>query len=804
MRTSSRRLAWAFSTSAIALISASAVFAQGGLEEITVTARRTEENLMAIPMAISAVSADAIQSAGIKDMRTLAAYTPGLHIDQGLTNNLTRTLTFRGLSTSSGQVFVDGISLAGNGTPYLGALDHVEVLVGPQSVYFGRATFQGALNFVTKKPADHFAGRAYGEFGSYGTHEVALTLEGPIVEDKLGVRITGRGFGTDGQWRNSSQPDQTMGSRSSRSFIGTAYFTPTDEITAKVFVDHEWDDSGPPAAIALKGNSLPQFGGSGTQVPGVTGGSQELFCNTQGTFGTYYCGALPNASQIDHKIISGNYDITPYLQGIFFDNRIGVPMLFDPRFLQHNGGKAVTDMVHLSVEYAATSGWTFQSLSGWHHTLGQSINAPNYRDTRDVPNPQFNTPIAAGQPCCRLNYISFHLMQQSINNDYNQEFRVSTPQTWRLRGTAGASYLYTTSPGNTNFGQSKTVPQYQGSLTAQRTKTPAIYGGLYYDLMDTLTLTAEARYQWDTVIATTWYPTVAAPRSDKYGSFSPRVSLDYKYASDSLLYGLFSRGYRRGGFNSILVGQPASVLAQLAPIGAAETFGQEKLDNFEAGWKSTWLGGLARTRLTGYYQLWRNGQVPSIISFVQPNGGVVNTSVTTNGGAVDLYGTEFEADWAPSEKLTLNATFNWETSKIKAYNYTPVGTQIRRSTNITGNRFWGSPQLKWSVSPTYTDHLSGDWDWYTRLDWRYRGKYYIDGTNLAWLPGNHNLDLRFGIQHASLKIEAYVTNLLDSRNFTQGEYGADSSSSTGGSIENEIRLGLPYKRAFGINMTYDF
>src|SRR5262249_13765283 len=162
---------------------------------------------------------------------------------------------------------------------------------------------------------------------------------------------------------------------------------------------------------------------------------------------------------------------------------------------------------------------------------------------------------------------------------------------------------------------------------------------------------------------------------------------------------------------------------------------------------------------------------------------------------------EFEADWAVTEKLTLNASFNWETSKIKNYNYIPVGLQIRRSADVNGNKFWGSPQVKWALSPTYTDHLFGDWDWYTRVDYRYRAKSYIDVTNLAWLPGSHNIDLRVGIQRSSLKIEGYVTNLTDDRNFKQGEYGSDSSSTTGGSNENEIRLGLPNKRAFGINVT---
>src|SRR5262249_23212895 len=156
--------------------------------------------------------------------------------------------------------------------------------------------------------------------------------------------------------------------------------------------------------------------------------------------------------------------------------------------------------------------------------------------------------------------------------------------------------------------------------------------------------------------------------------------------------------------------------------------------------------------------------------------------------AVDLYGLEFEADWAVTEHLTVNATFDWETSKIKNYNYIPVGLQIRRDANINGKKFWGSPQVKGTISPTYTSHLMGDWDWYARLDWRFRGKYYIDGTNLAWLPFSQTLDLRAGIKTDKISIAAYVTNVSDDRNFVQGEYGSDSSSTTGGSFENEIRL----------------
>ncbi len=786
------------------------VFAQDiALEEITVTARRREENLMEIPIAVAVVNAAAIEAAGIKDMQKLSAYTPGLHIDTSLTSQTTRAISFRGLSVvgsasaPAATVFVDGVALAGSGQPYLGDLDRVEVLVGPQSVYFGRSTFTGAINFVTKRPSDTFQGRILAEYGSWRTTDFALTLEGPLVPGKLSMRATGRAYNTAGQYANSSNPSERMGGRNSKSALTSIYFTPSEDLTFKFLYDHEDDDTGPPAAIALKGNSLPAFGGTGTQIPNVTGGSQEIFCPTNGTFGVYYCGAVPNGKQIDKRIISGNFELTPYLQDLFFNNRIGVPMHFDPHFMQHYGSRVVADIFHLNIDYER-NGWTFSSVTAYHNTKNQSINTPNYRDTRNVPNPLFNTPIPAGQPCCRLPYISFHLFMQNVNKDYNQEFRITSPQDQRLRGVVGASWLKQTSPGGTNFGQSKTVPQYQGSLTAIESVTPGVFGGAYFDIMPELTLTAEARYQWDKVTAQTTFPTRPAPTKDEYKAFSPRVSLDYKYAPGSLLFALFSRGYRRGGFNSILVGQPASVLAQLAPIGASERFGQEKLDNFELGWKSTMLDNRIRTSLVGYYQIWKNGQIPSQISFVQPNGGVVNTVVTTNAGTVDLYGAELQADFAVSQQLTVSSTFNWQPSKIKAYNYIPAGTQIRRSGNVNGNTFFGAPIAKFTLSPTYTDNLVGDWEWYARGDWRWRGKYYIDATNLAWIPSNNIFDLHFGVRRENLNIEAYVQNIFDDRTAQQGEYGADSSSSTGGSLENEVRLLLANRRTMGIKATYKF
>ena len=139
-----------------------------GAEEIVVTARKVEENLMVVPMSIAAVTAADIQSAGVKDLSTLSLYTPGLFVQYGAasTAGTARQLTFRGLSVSTGQVFIDGAPYAGTGNPPVGDVERVEVLVGPQSAYFGRSTFEGALNYVTKDPGDTFKGQINAEYAS--------------------------------------------------------------------------------------------------------------------------------------------------------------------------------------------------------------------------------------------------------------------------------------------------------------------------------------------------------------------------------------------------------------------------------------------------------------------------------------------------------------------------------------------------------------------------------------------------------------------------------------------------------------
>jgi len=369
----------------------------------------------------------------------------------------------------------------------------------------------------------------------------------------------------------------------------------------------------------------------------------------------------------------------------------------------------------------------------------------------------------------------------------------------------GGNLLVSYGPPSTGFGVSTTGILLLNSFKT-RTGTPAIFGGLYYDIFPSLTLSAETRYQWDMISQRQWFPgPPTAKLSATYTSFSPRVTVDYKYTSNSDVYALWSRGYKPGGFNTGLLAETPFTLAQFATLGATLAYQQERLDNYEAGLKSTWLDGRARTTLALFTDKWTNGQVSNDLFVNNQTGIIHDLHVVTNVGEVSLKGVEFEGDIAVTQHFTLSTSLDYTKSKILSFVYIPDGLQIRNSTNVNGNQLAQVPAWTWSISPSYTDHLSGEWDWFARIDYTHRGKYFVDDTNVAWLAPLDLVAAHIGVNNQSLKIEGYVTNLTNNQNLTEAIGGGcchDILYSP--ATLSEIRVGLPDKRTFGIKATYDF
>jgi iron complex outermembrane recepter protein len=175
----------------------------GGLQEIVVTAQRRSENIQNVPIAVSAFTADQIQSRNLNDVQTLGALTPGVNLDAGAPFSGDRSVlsaSIRGvgqddfafnLNPAVG-VYLDGVYLARTigANQNLLDVDRVEILKGPQGTLFGANTEGGAISIVTHTPGNEQRFIAQVTGGQFDRRDFAFTADLPIISNTLLSSIT--------------------------------------------------------------------------------------------------------------------------------------------------------------------------------------------------------------------------------------------------------------------------------------------------------------------------------------------------------------------------------------------------------------------------------------------------------------------------------------------------------------------------------------------------------------------------------------------------------------------------------------
>ncbi|GLK44212.1 TonB-dependent receptor [Novosphingobium resinovorum] len=756
---------------------------------IVVTARRTEERLESVPLAISAFSAEALETQDIKSLNDISAATPGFQFQNqagggsGRNDRSINNLTFRGLAlgnvspiSQGGLVFIDGAPVINASVPAIDDVARVEVLKGPQAAYFGRSTFSGAVNFVTKSPTYDFSGRVKGMAGNYGSNAVSGSINIPVIDQMLAFRLGASHDFEGGQYRNSADRSQHLGDRKTDAVSAQMLFQPTPSLKITGFASYAISKDGPPAQAALK--------------------SSEFNCNLGGTSGGYYCGKLPG--KLPASLIGGNYVLDTRAYDVLIANSANYPTIFDPRFNKSTGLKRETLQADLRMDWELGGGLMLSSLTAYHSDKTQTGLDLTFRDTSGIANP---TAALPGAP----SYIKWLLNYQSYVTDFSQELRLTSGQDQPLRWTVGASYFTADYDSGAIWGINPYGTGNSATLTNQKPKTPAIFGAVYFDVTPQLTISAEGRYQWDkiksSVLASSSGVYYASPivQQATFKSFSPRLTLDYKFAPDSTAYVLFSRGYRPGGFNGAYDALTTTEKAQIATTGGS-TYKQEKLDNYEAGIKTAFLNGKASIRAAIYVDKYRDGQVSNSYTYYPDGSATINLlSVVENLGAVNLWGVELEGNVTPMEGLSLNGSFGLADSKIKNFICAEC-LNIGGTTDATGNKLSGVPRLTWTAGVQYDHQLSDAWSGFARVDYRHRGRQYVDNYNAAWSRNDDKVDLRLGArQDGGLAVEAFVTNLFNEQTMVGGR-ATDLVTLT----TNEIRLALPEKRRMGVRFSYEF
>jgi iron complex outermembrane receptor protein len=790
------------------------------IEEITVTARKRSESLLEIPLAITAFSADELDRSGAISLEDLSFRTAGMHYNkQGgqIPGRFNTAVRFRGMEANQsaasqqlGTVFMDGVYVS-NGIAGIdfSSIERVEIIKGPQSATYGRSTFAGAVNYVTKMPGTEYLGTANALWAEDGTFDVSVSHEGPLVEDSLFYRLAVRGAGTGGQY-HSNADGGALGKERTDTVTGVLYATPSDNFTAKFRAFYSRDNDGPAAGMYL-GSRLSNRG-SGTNNAGTNCYSQGI-TSPADTLADYFCGEAPKVD-VD-TFINPTTKLSPFSIAAFrapttTDPRSGVTRLKIP-------GVPLVDFVGLKRKqwrFAMILDYEFDGGGLDGHTL-QSVSG--YSDMRASWVRDFD--LTAAQ-----NFLS---QDPQRHEDYTQELRFSSPQDQNFRYSVGVNYFTVDfiqqGNGGTNiWGQDGGVCSViagvcvPGPHTLQGTDFPiesgetiGLFGSLAYDITEDLTLDFEWRYQEDK-IAQDDRTTTGVDFQDKFTAFLPRVTLSYQPMDETTVWATYSEGNIPGFFNTDLAGLSASEFGFVsAAVGGGLTLfnDEESLENYEIGWKQQMFDSQMYFSLVAYHMDWTNLKTRQGVPITDDLGNQRVLNLQFNAGDADMEGFELEGGFAMGENFSGTATIGWANGKYGTLTcgFSPFKPAATRS-DCSGNIPARYPEWSGSFSTTWQQEFQGDWDYFVRFDGHYFGKAWGEEANFSWHGKFWRFNLRAGFERDDVRLEAFVTNLFNDDSYLAASRWSDFSGAR--LFDFLFSQGLATtpaeKRKFGMKMVYSF
>lgn len=214
-----------------------------------------------MPVAVDAITSQELEQRGVTDITEAAQASPGINIANassggGHADRSFQQINLRGFTPTSAlavttSMFIDGTPVA-SPTAITAITDpaRIEILKGPQSAYFGRNTFAGAINVVNKEPDGEWGGRATVAFGLRDYFQAQGSIEGPISGEALTFRASINRLHKGGAWTNVVTGDR-LGEQASTNGTLLIVAKPSDRLTVKLFGLLGEDDDGPPAQTRL-------------------------------------------------------------------------------------------------------------------------------------------------------------------------------------------------------------------------------------------------------------------------------------------------------------------------------------------------------------------------------------------------------------------------------------------------------------------------------------------------------------------------------------------------------------------------
>ena len=780
------------SAALIATSPLSMAFAQrAAIEEIVVTAKQREESLQEIPLPITAFTALDLQKRSILDVRDLARFTPSFNYYSGTGRADPTALVVRGLSPNTSDerfqglsIFVDGIFQSGQLTSIdLSSLERVEVLRGPQSSTFGRATYSGAIDYVTSNPSlDRVEGRARVRLATEGSgsfnHIISSRVSLPVITDKLSVALNGAWTVKDGLVRNPStfgpSASTEIGQEVTNAIGATVFAAPFDGATLKLRFAHDADRDTTPLVHIIEPE---EWAAAGSQTITTPGGQIWM----QGAVPSPRLGATGGGEFLRAaKPTEGGRDRNRYFASMVYEQ----------------------DLDWATFSYRA--GYFFEhyyaNADGWYRAAQNDIfftGRANQKLTR-ILGP------ATAPPNATIN--AFNIANDETFENHSHQLRLVSPGDEALRWRAG---LYYFKESDKNYQVPNRSPTNPTGLTRgfEFAENYAGFAGLDYDLADNLTLGAEARLEGE---KKSWEECAFCPTNnrgaavdDKRTFLSPRFTINYKATSDNLLYAIWSRGWKGARINTVVVPNPAVPGSFIARLPTATP---ERLDNYELGSKNTLADGRATLNASAFYNKVKNQQ--AFFPLINPVPPPFNLTGVGTFGNSRIYGFELEGNALVAEQWTVSGGIGMAdhkyTDAIAPLNdnaFFPVGGTVKGKRSINTPKWTVSSAIEYEapILSTYSLSLRGDVAW--------RDKMFVDRANLAWIKSKGTVNLRAALSsdENNWTLAAFMKDAFDAKTAD----GAGLSGSSGCYYDARatarcLFLAIPRGREIGVDATINF
>ncbi|MEO8443578.1 MAG: TonB-dependent receptor [Gammaproteobacteria bacterium] len=695
------------------------------MPEIIVTARRLPEALATLPVSATVLDADQLRLQNSTSLDDIARFTPGFSFNSaaGRGPNSNRPMV-RGLTTIRNGItnstvaatFVDGVYLGGSSqsTP-LHDLERVEILRGPQSAQFGRATYAGAINYITRNPGAEPAGGLELTAAEHETWRASGWLGGPLAGSWLRGLVSAGIDEYGGEYRNT-RDGSLVGGEQSRDASLKLVATPLPEldVTLRVAVQATDDDHFATWLQPRAANNCCFRSADAPRAREYYSG-KALKSDTV----TLYTDALNEAGGA----------------GFELDRTLG----------------------SLAINWRFNGGWTLSSLTG---------------GVRDDLERGFDASYAAYDPL-PFQAGSFLQRDELEQRDFSQEFRVSSPRDAPWRWTGGV-YYYRGSLDEVVENRVVVAPDGAvsvarnfGDLARQEVANRAVFGSVETDLPHDLVAGLELRYAADDVqvgsVPNLEGATPGATYDATFRSLSPRLTLAWQASGSLMPYLNIARGQSPGTFNASV---PNS--AEGVPDERYRAVKEEVVWNYEVGVRGDLADKRLRYALAVYHLDVRDQQLTTVIEL--PAGGTA--SILGNVGRTAVLGLEAEA-WAYlTERLSVGVTYAWTDSEIRrqisedqADLLGGNGSQedLNALGNVAGKKTPRVPEHMASLQLQYRQPLDGALDAFAGGDWTYESSRYAQEDNLIETGDRSLVGLHAGLAWRRAELKLWVTNLTDDR-----------------------------------------